>query len=201
MGHCLLIFSFFFFFAEPSRNYLPEAILRLCDFFSPLFKSCWITTSLIDQGRNIILLFPGSRLNLMHLQEKNSCCCFQMKYGYVVLGIWSAYKEKKSAVGLIVVVMNDPKMILFCLKSFLRSVDFSCDSSLKNWFGFADTLRSFQSCFSHSWMLAGFFLQTFWEFDEAKLGPNSLCFLSKGIFFNMDIFSIYWITYSCLSLF
>lgn len=151
-------------------------------FSFPHFKSCWITTSLIEQGKNIILLFPGSRLNLMHLREKNNCCCFQMKYGYVVLGIWSAYKEKKSAVGLIVVVMNDPKMILFCLKSFLRSVDFSWDSSLKNGFGFADTLRSFLSCFSHSWMLAGFFLLTFWEFDETKTGPNTLCFLSKGIF-------------------
>lgn len=68
-------------------------------------------------------------------------------------------------------------------------------------------LRSVQSCFSHSWMLAGFFLLTFWEFDEKKMGPNTLClcFLLKGsspipisgtllvlalrgIFYNMYIF-------------
>lgn len=49
----------------------------------------------------------------MHLQEKNHCCHFQMKYGYVVLGTCSAYKKKKkSTVGLlliIVMVMNDPE--------------------------------------------------------------------------------------------
>lgn len=95
MGQCLLIFYFFL------QNHLEiiyqsnfEA-LWLGFFLFSHFKSCWITTSLIDQGKNIILVFPGSKLNLMHLQEKNNCCCFQMKYGSVVLGIWSACKEKK----------------------------------------------------------------------------------------------------------
>lgn len=40
-------------------------------------------------------------------------------------------------------------------------------------------LRSVQSCFSHSWMLAGFFLLTFWEFDEKKNGTK----YSLSVFF------------------
>lgn len=35
----------------------------------------------------------------MHLQEKNNCCHFQMKYGYVVPGTCSAYKEKNLLLG------------------------------------------------------------------------------------------------------
>lgn len=104
------------FLIEPSRNYLPKQFLGFVMIvFFLISKSCRIPISVTDQGKNVVLLFPRSRLNVMHLQGTKNCCHFQMKYGSVVLGTCSAYKGKKSAIRLLLInvtVLNDPEKSL-----------------------------------------------------------------------------------------